>query len=125
MKRELIQNIKAFPWEDGKAIDRAGFLSAVVAVQAKSTGEVTLKVQHCDTEGGSYVDVPDPLLVVEGGPTVKDVQVDDLVNFDLDLIGCKQFVKIAFEGEAKGEGAAVVVLGDPAQAPVNGAGLGE
>lgn len=124
MKRELIENIKAMPLDD-KAIDRAGFLSAVVAIKAKGSGDLTIKVTHSDTAEGSFTDAPDALLVV-GEATVKSVQADDLVNYDLDLVGCKRFIKVDFEGEGEGEGAvAVIVLGDPAEAPVGGASLGE
>ena len=125
MKRELLQNIKAMPL-DTEAIDRAGFLSAVVAVKAAGSGEVTIAVKDCDTSGGDFQPVADPLVVLDGKATVKDVQNGDLVNFDLDLVGCKQYIKIEFTGEGKGEGAAVIVLGDATNTPVEApAALGE
>lgn len=128
MKRELIQNIKAIPLEDtdSNGIDRSGFLSAVVSIKAKGTGDLTIKVTHSDEEAANFVDVPDPCLVVDGGATVKDVASGDIVNFDLDLVGCKRYIKIDFEGDGEGTGApVVVVLGDPAKAPVTEAPLGE
>ncbi len=125
MKRELLQNIKAMPL-DTEAIDRAGFLSAVVAVKAAGSGEITIAVKDCDTAEGGFEAVKDPLVVLEGKATVKDAQAGDLVNFDLDLVGCKQFIKIEFTGEGKGEGAAVIVLGDATNVPVEApAVLGE
>ena len=124
MKRELIQNIKPIPWEDDKAIDRAGFLSAVVAVTAKGSGELTMKVKHCDTEAGEYAEITDAAAYV-GSNTVKDAVSDDLILFDVDLVGCKQFIKVTLEGAALSEGPAAVVLGDAAYTPVEGAGLGE
>ena len=41
---------------------------------------------------------------------------DELINVELDLLGCKQFIKITPTTEATVVYA--VVLGDPAQAPV-------
>lgn len=123
MKRELIQNIKPIPWEDDKAIDRAGFLSAVVAVTAKGSGELTMKVKHSDTEAGEYTEITDAAAYV-GSNTVKDAVSDDLILFDVDLVGCKQFIKVTLEGAALSEGPAAVVLGDAAYTPVEGAGLG-
>lgn len=119
MKRELIQNILPIPLgTEEEAIDRSGFLSAVVAVKPKGSGELTLKVTHADTKEGSYVDVPDTKLFVNGNK-VDTVAEGDLVLFDLDLVGCKQFIKVTLDGAGKGESpAAAIVLGDAATTPV-------
>lgn len=123
MKRELIQNVKAIPYTNGDAIDREGFLSAVVAVSAAAAGKMELKVTHSDTAAGTFVDVPDTRLVVEGEAEVSDLKAGDIANFDIDLVGCKQFIKVTVSGTAAtvaegGTLACAVVLGDPAQAPV-------
>ena len=63
--------------------------------------------------------VPDVCLFVGGGAEAKDLKAGDIANFDIDLVGCKKFVKLTVSGDAAGEGASCsVVLGDPAQAPV-------
>lgn len=118
MKRELIQNVKAVPYTSGDTIDRGGFLSAVVAVAAAADGDVKLEVTHADTAEGDFVAVPDTRLVVDGKAEVTGLKAKDIANFDLDLVGCKQFIKVTVSGAAAEGGACAVVLGDPAQAPV-------
>lgn len=60
MKRELLENVKVQPYTSGDAIDREGYLSAVLGVSlGAATGTptgITVKVTftECDTEGGSY-----------------------------------------------------------------------
>lgn len=126
MKRELLENVKVLPYTSGDAIDREGYLSAVVAIKAKGTGDLTITVTHSDEESTNYVDVPDPYLVAGGAPTVEDVAADDVVSYNLDLVGCKKYIKIDFEGDGEGTGATVaVVLGDAAYTPVTDAPLGE
>ena len=120
MKRNLIQNALVIPLdlEKNDAIDRAGFLSAVVGVKPNGSGELTLKVTHADTKEGEFVDVPDTKLFVNGGK-VDTVADGDLVQFDLDLVGCKKFIKVALDGDGKGESpTAAIVLGDATTAPV-------
>ena len=123
MKRELIQNVKAIPYTSGEAIDRAGFLSAVCAVKAAAAGNMKVAVTHADTSTGTFEAVPDACLFVGGGDEAKDLKAGDIANFDIDLVGCKQFVKLTVSGAAAtvAEGAppgCSLVLGDPAQAPV-------
>ena len=119
MKRELIQNVKAIPYTSGEAIDREGFLSAACAVKAAAAGGMKVEVTHADTADGTFEAVPDVCLFVGGGAEAKDLKAGDIANFDIDLVGCKKFVKLTVSGDAAGEGASCsVVLGDPAQAPV-------
>lgn len=127
MKRELIQNVQLIPLGENEAIDCSGYLSAVVAIKPKGSGALTIKVTHADEKTGNYTEVPDTGLFVNGTNKVDNVTESDLVTFDLDLIGCKRFVKITFEGDGKGESpAAAVVLGDAANTPVEAIGnLGE
>lgn len=119
MKRELIQNVKVTPYTSEDAIDRDGFLSAVLGVLVGTpTGSPTglavkLTVTECDTESGSYTPAADKLIPVDKA----------LVNFDLDLVGCKQFIKIKVEvvctggSSASCTATAALVLGDKAYTP--------
>ena len=70
MKRELFQNITAIPYTSGDAIDREGFLSAVIGANVASEAEVTVKVEHSD-DGTTFVPVADervfPEKQTEGG----------------------------------------------------------
>lgn len=126
MKRELIQNVKAIPYTSGEVIDRTGFLSAVVAVSALAAGNVKLEVTHADTASGTFESVSDERLMVGGANEVKDLKADDIANFDLDLLGCKPFIKITLSGTAAATGsgdaaktaACAVVLGDHYAQPV-------
>lgn len=59
---------------------------------------------ECDTEGGSYTPAADTLIPVDkalGADGSISLETDaaggSLVNFDLDLVGCKQFIKIKVE----------------------------
>lgn len=118
MKRELLKNIKVIPYTSGTAIDRESFLSAVVAASVTAGAKVKIEVTHCDTENGSYTNVTDKLIVVDG-TNEAEITAPATVNFDLDLIGCKRFIKIT--ATLTGDSAAAtyaVVLGDPAEMPV-------
>lgn len=136
MKRELFDNIMVIANASGAVVDREGFLSAVFAADVGSfTGEPTgatlsIKVEHCDTDSGSFEAVPDPKLdpehtATDGVLPVATVSDGDAVQFNLDLLGCKRYIKvtptISFEGGASPEASAAayaLVLGDPAEAPV-------
>ena len=136
MKRELFDNVMVIVNASGEVIDREGFLSAVFAADVGSfTGEPTgatlsVKVEHCDTDSGSFETVPDTKLDPEH--TSKDgvlpaipVADGEAVQVNIDLLGCKRYIKItptiSFEGgtsPAAGCAAYSLVLGDPAEAPV-------
>lgn len=106
MKRELLENVKVQPYTSGDAIDREGYLSAVLGVSLGAangtpTG-ITVKVTftECDTESGSYTPVADKLVVPgkttddTGAVTIEaDPAGSELHNIDIDLVGCKQFIK--------------------------------
>ena len=144
MKRELIQNVKVTPYTSEDAIDRDGFLSAVLGVLVGTpTGShtglaVKLTVTECDTKSGSYTPAADKLIPVDkaldaDGSISLDadgsISLDTdaagraLVNFDLDLVGCKQFIKIKVEvvctggSSASCTATAALVLGDKAYTP--------
>ena len=111
MKRELLKNVKVMPYTLETAIDREGFLSAVLGIAVTAGETVTVAVTHCDEESGSYKAVEDKMLVVDGESTIA-VSGVQLVNVDLDLVGCKRYIKINVTGGATATYA--VVLGDPA-----------
>lgn len=141
MKRALIQNVKVTPYTSEGAIDREGFLSGILAVKVGSpsgspTGmAVKLTITESDEEGGVYAPVKDKLVCVGNAPLddagVISVTTDAaggaggaLVNIDLDLVGCKQFVKIKYEITCTGDSSpsctatAALALGDASEVPV-------
>lgn len=115
MKRELLENVKVQPYTSGDAIDREGYLSAVLGVSLGAAtgtpGGITVKVTftECDTEGGSYTPVADKLVVPgkttddTGAVTIEaDPTGSELHNIDIDLVGCKQFIKATVAVECTG-----------------------
>ena len=94
MKKELLQNVKVLPYKSGDAIDRAGFLSAVIAVAAKADGDVKIVVTHSDTADGTFEAVSDEKLFVGGNGEAAGLTAADVTNFDVDLAGCKPFIKV-------------------------------
>lgn len=117
MKRELIENVKVQPYTSAAVIDRAGFLSAIFAAKTSAAGTVTIALSHCDTSDGAFTDVDDDFAIRgDNGVTAAS---GDLVNIDLDLVGCKRFIKITVSS-ASGAATATyaLALGDPAVAPV-------
>lgn len=118
MKRELFENVKVVPGGVGAVIDRSGFLSAVlgISVSAAVNKSLELEVQHCDTEAGEFKAVEDSHIGVDGVLKEQTVNAGDMLNVDIDLLGCKQYIKIVATTEATATYA--LTLGDPAQAPV-------
>ena len=130
MKRELFQNITAIPYTSGDAIDKTGFLSAVIGANIAAGAKMTVKVEHSD-DGETFVPVTDELVFPEaktkgGEYTFKnepikaedvegDVPAGGVVNIDVDLVGLKNIVKFTVTGN---DGGLVVVLGDSAAQPV-------
>lgn len=137
MKRELLENVKVQPYTSSIAIDREGYLSAVLGVSLGAasgtpTG-ITVKVTftECDTESGSYTPVADKLVVP--GKTTDDtgavtIEADpagrELHNIDIDLVGCKQFIKATVAVECTGGNSpscaatCAIALGDKNAQPV-------
>lgn len=122
MKRQLIQNTKVQPYTSGDAVERNGFLSAVLGAKISADGELTVKVTHSD-DGATFEDVKDRLLFPEnptakdtpGQIVVKDLKADDLVCIDIDLVGLKNYIKV----EVSGAGATLALaLGDKNVQPV-------
>lgn len=118
MKRQLIQSNKIIPCTSGEVIDREGFISAIFAAKVSKGTLSAIEISHCDTSTGTFVKVPDPMVVVKHGPT-GDIGEGDLANFDIDLVGCKRYIKIT--ATLTGTDAAAtyaVALGDSVEAPV-------
>lgn len=137
MKRELLENVKVQPYTSGDAIDREGYLSAVLGVSlGAATGTpagITVKVTftECDTKVGSYTPVADKLVVPgkttddTGAVTIEaDPAGSELHNIDIDLVGCKQFIKATVAVECTGEtstsctATCAIALGDKNVQPV-------
>jgi len=128
MKRELFQNITAIPYESGSAIDRTGFLSAVIGANVAASATLTVKVEHSD-DGETFVPVTDEMVFPEkqtiGGeytfrsePIKGAEEVGGVINIDVDLVGLKNFVKFTVTGNDETASGLVVVLGDSAAQPV-------
>lgn len=137
MKRALIQNVKVTPYTSEDVINREGFLSAVLGVLVGTPTDtptgmaVKLTVTESDEEAGSYTPAADKLIPIDkaldadGAISVDtDAAGGALVDFDLDLVGCKQFVKIKFEIVCTGgstpscTATAALALGDASEVPV-------
>lgn len=137
MKRALIQSVKVTPHTSEDDINREGFLSGILAVKVGSpsgspTGmAVKLTITESDQSGTGYAPVKDKLVCVGNAPlddagaisVTTDAAGGALVNFDLDLVGCKQFIKIKVEVVCTGDSSAsctataALVLGDKAYTP--------
>ena len=135
MKRALIQSVKVTPYTSEDAINREGFLSGILAVKVGSpsgspTGmAVKLTITESDQSDTGYAPVKDKLVCVGNAPLddagAISVTTDaELVNFDLDLVGLKQYVKVKVEITCSGgtspecEATAALALGDASEVPV-------
>ena len=131
MKRELFQNITAIPYTSGDAIDKTGFLSAVIGANIAAGAKMTVKVEHSD-DGETFEPVTDPRVFPEqstkdgeytfenpadAGAEDAEGELDTggVVNVDVDLVGLKHIVKFTVTGN---DGGLVVVLGDNSVQPV-------
>ena len=122
MKRELIQNVKVQPYTTGDALDRTGFLSAILGGVIGTAGELTVTVTHSD-DGTTFEAVTDTKVFPDkdsenGAITIKDLKADEVVNIDVDLVGLKNHVKFAVTGTAATSTTLAVALGDSANQPV-------
>ena len=121
MKRALFDTVTILPFESGSIFDHMGYESAVLAVTVAASGKATVKVEHCDAADGTFAAVPDSRLFVDN-PTDKDgnavitneAAAEAVGNLDIDLIGCKQFVKVTVTGGTAG----ALALGDATDHPV-------
>lgn len=136
MKRALIQSVKVTPYTSEDAINREGFLSGILAVKVGSpTGSPTglavkLTITESDQSDSGYAPVKDKLVCVGNAPLDDAGAISvtaaggELVNFDLDLVGLKQYVKVKVEITCSGgtnpgcEATAALALGDASEVPV-------
>lgn len=137
MKRELIQNVKVTPYTSGNAIDREGFLSGILAINvgaptgSPTAASIKVTITECDTSSGTFTAVADKKVVIgetlnaSGEVTYSVDKTDGLAaNVDLDLVGCKRYVKltcaVTFTGGTSpaSTNTYAVALGDPAKMPV-------
>ena len=142
MKRALIQSVKVTPYTSEHAINREGFLSGILAVKVGSPSgspsgspagmAVKLTITESDQSGTGYAPVKDKLVCVGNAPlddagaisVTTDAAGGELVNFDLDLVGLKQYVKVKVEITCSGgtspecEATAALALGDASEVPV-------
>jgi hypothetical protein len=134
MKRELIENVKVVPYASGAVIDRDGFLSGIFAASVGSiTGSPTaaklkIAVTESDTSDGNYAACADPRVIVEGTDEWEiDLEASAPalnINVDLDLVGCKRFVKVTATVTLTGgttpasTNAYAIALGDAQVTPV-------
>lgn len=99
------------------AIDMQGYNSLAVSVDVgtiTTTGSLNLKLQDCDTVGGTYVDVPAEHL--DGSLVAFATGVDQSVGY----VGVKRFVKVvSVEVDVTvAQFNVIAVQGNPAQSPV-------
>jgi hypothetical protein len=125
-----MQNVQVAPYTSGAIVDRQGFLSLTFAAATTTTGTLTLTIQHSDDEAGTFENVPDLRVAPEeavatdagGKPTPGvyniDAVADTLLNVDLDLVGCKQFVSVAVSGAAASGATFAYALGDAQNTPL-------
>lgn len=122
MKRELLENVKVQPYTSGNAIERAGYLSAILGCVIGTAGALTLTVTHSE-DGNTFEEVTDtkvfPEKITTGGAfTTEEYAQGDVVNIDLDLVGLKPYVKITASGTAAASTTYAIALGDANVQPV-------
>lgn len=121
MKRAIFDTLTVLPFESGSVTGRMGYESAVLAMTISAGGSATVKVEHSDTEAGPFEAVKDSRLFLDqtvdkdGNAVVKnEAEAEAVANLNIDLIGCKEFVKITVTGAEDG---AALVLGDATDQP--------
>lgn len=130
MKRALFDTVAVLPFESGDITPRLGYESAILAVTVASGASATVKVEHSDAEDGTFVQVPDSRLFIDNPvntdgnailDNTEDVEAaegesiqDGVFNLNIDLIGCKEFIKITVTGGTAG----ALALGDATDHPV-------
>lgn len=118
MKRALLESVKVIPYTSGDVIDREGFLSAIVGANVSAAGTLSVAVTHSDEAAGNFTAVEDAFIGVDKPITGVAVEADSIANFDLDLIGCKRYIKITVTAGGSAAATYAVALGDKASQPV-------
>ncbi len=121
MKRALFDTVAVLPFTSGSVTERMGFESAILSLTIAAGKTATVKVEHADTEDGPFEAVSDTRLFVDnpvgedGSALVENsAEAETVANLNIDLIGCKEFVKITATGGA----IAALALGDATEHPV-------
>lgn len=122
MKRSLFDTVSVLPFTSGSAFERTGYESAILAVTVAGGAKATVKVEHADDIDGDFVAVNDTRLFVDNpvdqstGEAIieNEAEAEAVANLDIDLIGCKAFVKITVAGGTAG----ALALGDATNHPV-------
>lgn len=122
MKRALFDTVAVLPFASGNTVDSTGYESAVLAVTVAAGQTATVKVETCDTVDGTFEAVDDSRLFVDNpvnddGEAELDnpASADAVANLDIDLIGCKSFIKITVTNGTAG----ALALGDATDYPVS------
>lgn len=128
MKRELVHNVKVFPYTSGTAIDKSGFASGVLGVTAGADGDLILTITHSD-DGASFETVTDTGVFFDspakdGAVTLTELSKSGYKGVNMDLSGLKDFVKVEASGAAAAGATYAVALGDAGSGPVSDAGSG-
>ena len=117
MKRALFETVAVLPLVSGSVVQRTGYESAVLALTVAQNATATVKVEHCDTQDGTFeaVFVDNP--VNESGEAIvkNEGPAAAVANLDIDLVGCKEFIKITVTGGTAG----ALALGDAIDYPVH------
>ncbi len=122
MKRALFDTVTVLPFTSGSVTARLGYESAVLAVTVAAGATATVKVEHSDTEDGTFAPVPDTRLFIDNkmdkdgnALIVNEAEAEAVANLNIDLIGCKEYVKITVTGGEAG----ALVLGDATDHPTH------
>lgn len=118
MKRQLFESLKVTPYTSAAVIDREGFDSAVLGAAVTAAGTLAVAVTECDTASGTYKAVADDRVAVGTPFTAKSVANGDNPTWNLDLIGCKRYIKITITAASSAAASYALALGDPREAPV-------
>ncbi|MGV3515621.1 hypothetical protein [Luteitalea sp.] len=98
--------------QNGSAVDRMGFLSAVGVVPWSTSGGVTggtiaAKFQHSDASGGTYTDYGTAVSVaIPAGPNASGV-----AEVPVDLSAAKRFIRLVIDSDPTGGTPASIVAG--------------
>ena len=65
MKRALFETVAVLPLVSGSVVQRTGYESAVLALTVAQNATATVKVEHCDTQDGTFEAVGDSRLFVD------------------------------------------------------------
>lgn len=122
MKRALFDTVAVLPFASGSITERMGYESAVLALTVDAGKTAVVKVEHSDTAEGTFAAVPDSRLFIDnpvnaaGNALVKnEAEADAVANLNIDLVGCKEFVKISVTDGT----IAALALGDATDHPVD------